>query len=102
MKGGNGSVKGGGGGSGGRLAVHFSRAFLASSYPDQSFYWTGSMNLEGGHGGPLEDARLENEEDKGMQMLKLKVTDNHLKAADGASGSAYNQKCFGGYTGPFC
>lgn len=51
IKGGDGSLGGGGGGSGGRLAIEFLRSFMASSYPDQSYYWTGDLNLDGGLGG---------------------------------------------------
>ena len=84
MIGGNGSAKGGGGGSGGRLAVNFLRSFLASSYPAQSYYWRGSLTLDGGKGGSFNDSS------------------KHLSAQDGASGTAFHQKCFGGYTGPLC
>jgi hypothetical protein len=56
MYGGNGSKNGGGGGSGGRLAVNFLRSFLASSYPDQSYYWRGSLNLDGGKGGSFSNS----------------------------------------------
>jgi len=51
IRGGDGSVGGGGGGSGGRMAVEFLRSFLASSYPDQSYYWTGDLSIDGGKGG---------------------------------------------------
>ena len=88
-------MKGGGGGSGGRLAMNFLRAFMHSSYPDQSYFWTGSLNLDGGKGGVLSD-------DVSLQKLAKGVKDEHLKAQDGASGTAFHQKCFGGYTGPFC
>lgn len=55
IRGGDGSVGGGGGGSGGRLSMNFLRAFIHSSYPDQSYYWTGSLNLNGGRGGLLSE-----------------------------------------------
>ena len=46
-------MRGGGGGSGGRVVVNFLRAFMKSSYPDQSFFWRGKLALEGGTGGSL-------------------------------------------------
>ena len=95
IRGGDGSVKGGGGGAGGRLAVSFLTSFLASSYPDQSFYWKGTLALDGGNGGPLNV-------EEPMKLAAGMKSSSVLRAQDGASGTAYHQKCFGGYTGPFC
>lgn len=45
VKGGSGSSNGGGGGAGGRLVMNYLKSYLASSQPDQSFYWTGTNDI---------------------------------------------------------
>jgi len=54
VKGGNGSDGSGGGGSGGRMVVYFMQSFMASAYPAQSYYWTGTFDLSGGDPGATE------------------------------------------------
>ena len=80
LNGGNGSDLGGGGGSGGRLEINFLSSFMRSSYPDQSYDWTGNLQLSGGKGGK----RLS------------------LQGQDGQNGTVMSPKCMGGYSGPFC
>jgi len=41
IEGGNGSPNGGGGGAGGRMIINYLTSYLRSSYPMQSFFWTG-------------------------------------------------------------
>ena len=81
LKGGNGSEIGGGGGSGGRLEVNFLSSFMRSSYPDQSYFWTGKLELNGGKGGKNESLS---------------------SGQDGQNGTVLSPKCMGGYSGPFC
>ena len=51
LQGGNGSLYGGGGGSGGRLVTHFLKSFDADNVYEQSVNWSGTVLLEGGKGG---------------------------------------------------
>ena len=48
VKGGYGSANGGGGGSGGRFVMKYTRSYLSSSYPNQSYYWYGTYDINGG------------------------------------------------------
>jgi hypothetical protein len=47
LKGGNGH-NGGGGGSGGRAVVNYLSSYIKESYPEQSYFWDGQIDLEGG------------------------------------------------------
>ena len=51
-KGGDGAFSGGGG-SGGRIFINFLKGYTISSQPEQSHYWFGSHNLNGGQAGIL-------------------------------------------------
>jgi hypothetical protein len=88
INGGNGSVRGGGGGAGGRMVVNLLRSFMASSYPEMSHDYTGKITVAGGMGGTI----LANATEKFVPV----------QAGAGQDGVIYHDKCFGGYTGPFC
>lgn len=47
-KGGAGSEGGGGGGAGGRLFIKYSSGFRHDAQPEQSHYWRGLYNIDGG------------------------------------------------------
>ena len=85
-KGGDGSEGGGGGGSGGRLLVSYLKGYSAASQPSQSHFWEGSYSLAGGLNGIIEkDGHF-----------------NFIEGNVGAKGEIRSDKCFGGYSGPFC
>ena len=82
-RGGDGSGGGGGGGAGGRLFINYAAGFVHDAQPEQSHYWRGLYSVEGGRGGTFA------------------YTEN-LMGQDGQSGVVNADKCFGGYSGPFC
>ena len=82
VKGGSGSSNGGGGGSGGRLVMNYLKSYLSSSQPDQSFFWTGTDDIQGGFGGSM--------------AFKFQGP------GDGQNGTMHHSKCFPGYSGVFC
>jgi hypothetical protein len=87
VAGGHGSNKGGGGGAGGRVVVDLLKSFYQSSYPAQSLYWWGQLDINGGLGGLVDASRTSN---------------STVKGADGQDGTVFHSKCHGGYSGPFC
>ena len=86
-RGGDGSINGGGGGSGGRMVINYLRGFSASQQPAQSHFWKGTYALTGGQYGymSLEDENA-----------------TFVNGASGQDGQILADKCFGGYSGPFC
>ena len=96
LSGGEGSVFGGGGGAGGRIVTHLLNNFDYSNVAHQSYFWSGTINLQGGKGGlvkPKTDSLLASPSLKQLGAIT---------AGDGQSGITVAEKCFGGYTGPFC
>lgn len=88
INGGNGSQKGGGGGAGGRMVVNLLRSWMSSSYPSMSHNYTGEITVKGGIAGDI----LANATEEFVPVV----------GGDGQDGVIYHDKCFGGYTGPFC
>jgi len=88
IDGGNGSVRGGGGGAGGRMVVNLVRSFMSSSYPEMSHDWTGDISVTGGLAGKI--------------LANATETFTPIPGGNGQDGVVYHDKCFGGYTGPFC
>lgn len=87
VTGGNGSNRGGGGGAGGRVVVDMLKSFYQSSYPAQSLYWWGTLDIKGGLGGLVDASR---------------TSSTSIKGANGQDGTVFHSKCHGGYSGPFC
>jgi len=56
--------------------------------------------VEDGEGDDVEEESNDEEEEE--ELVKDVVRGDFLHGENGASGTAYHQKCFGGYTGPFC
>ena len=63
--------------------MNYLKGYLSNSQPDQSYYWYGTMNINGGKAGP-----------------KQKSFD--LASSDGERGTMFHTKCFPGYSGVFC
>ena len=82
VKGGRGSQNGGGGGAGGRFVMNYRRSYLGSSYPDQSFYWTGTEDISGGAAGFMPE--------------------RYMQPSEGQNGTLFGTKCMPGYSGVFC
>lgn len=82
--GGQGSGHGGGGGSGGRLVISYNSGFSASAQPHQSHFWRGSYSLAGGQAGYDSSSN------------------SWASGTDGQEGVINSEKCFSGYSGPFC
>jgi len=80
--GGAGTKNGGGGGSGGRFIMNYLKSYLSISNPEQSYYWDGVHDVEGGAGG--------------------KIASKYQAGGPGQSGTMYHSKCFPGYSGVFC
>ena len=49
--GGVGSDGGGGGGGGGRITINLLKSYIFNNQPEQSGYWNGTFNIDGGFGG---------------------------------------------------
>ena len=56
LSGGDGSLYGGGGGSGGRFVSVLLESFNATNYLEQSLRWNGTINLTGGKGGDRRES----------------------------------------------
>ena len=82
--GGDGSAGGGGGGAGGRLVVSFNSNYRHDAQPEQSHYWRGTYSIAGGRNGDIDTER------------------GYGAGTSGQSGVVLADKCFGGYSGPFC
>lgn len=94
LSGGHGSIFGGGGGAGGRFVSHLIQNFNATNFEEQSLRWNGTISLNGGRGG----ARQPNQTLLAFELEQTK----RLFAGDGQDGTTAQEKCFGGFTGPFC
>jgi hypothetical protein len=81
LKGGNGH-NGGGGGSGGRAVINFLASYMADSYPEQSYFWEGTINLDGGDGGLYDDGQEEH--------ANSEVADQILQGFGGGGGNDNN------------
>lgn len=53
MKGGDGSINGGGQGSGGRVMIHYLGNYLSDFYTRRSINWKGTLNVAAGKRGEL-------------------------------------------------
>jgi hypothetical protein len=63
LRGGNGN-HGGGGGSGGRAVINYLTSFVKESYPEQSYFWDGEIDLEGGVGEDYEEKHFEDHKER--------------------------------------
>jgi len=62
--------------------MNYLKSYLASSQPEQSFYWHGTSDISGGFKGDMS----------------FKFQGPH----DGQDGTMFHSKCFPGYSGVFC
>lgn len=62
--------------------MFYLKSYLASSQPEQSFYWTGHEDRSGGLAGPQSQVKA--------------------FAAHGQEGTMHHSKCYPGYSGVFC
>jgi len=82
LQGGDGSANGGGGGAGGRFIMNFLRSYAGNSQPNQSYFWTGTIDYSGGRAGDLQE--------------------RFSQPTGGSNGTLFESKCFPGYSGIFC
>lgn len=66
LEGGEGSSFGGGGGAGGRFISHLLQNFNSSNH-NQSLHWNGTINMDGGQGGPI-GVKIAQEVEKVLQQ----------------------------------
>jgi len=62
--------------------MNYLKSYLASSQPDQSFYWEGTHDISGGQRGDMSF--------------------NFLAPSNGQNGTMFHSKCFPGFSGVFC
>lgn len=62
--------------------MNYLKSYVSTSQPEQSFWWKGYVNIEGGRAGP--------------SVYKF------LDSQPGQDGTMFHSKCFPGYSGVFC
>lgn len=93
LSGGDGSLYGGGGGSGGRFVSHLLQSYNATNFVEQSLRWNGTISLTGGKGGDRKDNQT---------LRSYHKLEQAAVAGNGQDGTTTQTKCFGGFSGPFC